>query len=95
MPLLPAVVDAGASTVSAVPAVALSSVVVDINPLGITGGLILGAAPEETRPTLFRQLLFYGPASVAVRSAPALSGFQLVVKDAQFRQLTNTAPSSP
>lgn len=70
MPLLPAVVDAGASPVGAVLAVALSSVVVDINPLGITGGLILGAAPEETRPALFRQLLFYGLASVAV--APLL-----------------------
>lgn len=66
MPLLPTVVEAGASPVGAVLAVALSSVVVDINPLGITGGLILGAAPEETRPALFRQLLFYGLVSVAV-----------------------------
>ena len=66
MPLLPAVVEAGVSPVGAVLAVALSSVVVDINPLGITGGLILGAAPEETRPTLFRQLLLYGLVSVAV-----------------------------
>lgn len=66
MPLLPAVVEAGASPVGAMLAVALSSVIVDINPLGITGGLILGAAPEETRPALFRQLLFYGLASVAV-----------------------------
>ncbi|GAB3474046.1 SLC13 family permease [Nocardiopsis coralliicola] len=66
MPLLPAVVEAGASPVGAVLTVALSSVVVDINPLGITGGLILGAAPEETRPALFRQLLLYGLVSVAV-----------------------------
>ena len=66
MPLLPAVVAAGASPVGAVLAVALSSVIVDINPLGITGGLILGSAPEETRPALFRQLLFYGLVSVVV-----------------------------
>ncbi|MEU3310544.1 SLC13 family permease [Nocardiopsis sp. NPDC006832] len=66
MPLLPAVVEAGASPIGAILAVALSSVIVDINPLGITGGLILGAAPEETRPTLFRQLLLYGLVSVAV-----------------------------
>ena len=66
MPLLPAVVEAGVSPIGAILAVALSSVIVDINPLGITGGLILGAAPEETRPTLFRQLLLYGLVSVAV-----------------------------
>ncbi|WP_052809531.1 SLC13 family permease [Streptomonospora alba] len=66
MPLVPAVVESGVPPVGALLAVALSSVVVDINPLGITGGLILGAAPEETRARLFRQLLFYGLASVAV-----------------------------
>lgn len=66
MPLLPAVVEAGASPIGAVLAVALSSVIVDINPLGITGGLILGSAAEETRPALFRQLLFYGLVSVAI-----------------------------
>lgn len=66
MPLLPAVVEAGVSPIGAILAVALSSVIVDINPLGITGGLILGAAPEDTRPTLFRQLLLYGLVSVAV-----------------------------
>ncbi|GAA1774289.1 MULTISPECIES: SLC13 family permease [Streptomonospora] len=70
MPLLPAVVEAGVSPVGAVIAVALTSVMVDINPLGITGGLILGAAPEETRPALFRQLLAYGLVSVVV--APLL-----------------------
>ncbi len=66
MPLVPAVVEAGVSPVGAVLAIALSSVIVDINPLGITGGLILGAAEEEVRPALFRQLLVYGLISVAV-----------------------------
>lgn len=66
MPLVPAVVEAGVSPVGAVLAIALSSVVVDINPLGITGGLLLGAAEEAVRPRLFRQLLGYGLASVVV-----------------------------
>ncbi|MGJ9413614.1 SLC13 family permease [Aeromicrobium sp. CF4.19] len=66
MPLVPAVVEAGVSPVGAVLAVALSSVVVDINPLGITGGLILGAAEEDARPALFRQLMTYGLISVLV-----------------------------
>ncbi|WP_426937414.1 SLC13 family permease [Brevibacterium sp. LE-L] len=66
MPLLPSVVDAGVSPIGAILAVALASVVVDINPLGITGGLILGSAEEQVRPRLFRQLLIYGLASVAV-----------------------------
>ena len=66
MPLVPAVVEAGVSPVGAVLAIALSSVIVDINPLGITGGLILGAAEEEARPALFRHLLIYGLVSVAV-----------------------------
>jgi di/tricarboxylate transporter len=50
MPLVPAVVAQGAPPVGAVLAVALASILVDINPLGITGGLILGAA----RPTTAR-----------------------------------------
>lgn len=66
MPLIPNVVEAGASPIGAILAVALASVVVDINPLGITGGLILGSAQEEVRPRLFRQLLTYGLISVAV-----------------------------
>lgn len=66
MPLIPNVVDAGVSPVGAILAVALASVVVDINPLGITGGLILGSAKEEVRPKLFKQLLAYGLVSVAV-----------------------------
>lgn len=70
MPLVPAVVEAGVSPVGAVLAIALSSVVVDINPLGITGGLLLGAAEESVRPRLFRQLLGYGLVSVLV--GPAL-----------------------
>ena len=69
MPLIPSVVAAGVSPIGAILAVALASVVVDINPLGITGGLILGAAKESERPRLFKQLLTYGLISVAVGPA--------------------------
>lgn len=44
---------------------------VDINPLGITGGLILGSAEPAVRPRLFRQLLTYGVVSIPV--APLLA----------------------
>ena len=71
MPLVPAVVAEGGSPVGAVLAVAMASILVDINPLGITGGLILGAAEPEVRPRLFRQLLTYGAVSVVV--APGLA----------------------
>jgi di/tricarboxylate transporter len=73
MPLVPAVVAEGASPVGAVLAVALASILVDINPLGITGGLILGAAKPEDRTRLFRQLLTCGLVSVVV--GPALACF--------------------
>jgi hypothetical protein len=66
MPLLPALVADGLSPVGGVLAIALASVLVDINPLGITGGLILGAAEPSVRPRLFRQLLTYGVVSVVV-----------------------------
>lgn len=71
MPLVPAVVAQGASPVGAVLAIALASVLVDINPLGITGGLILGSAAPEHRPRLFRQMLIFGLVSVVV--APVLT----------------------
>jgi di/tricarboxylate transporter len=71
MPLLPALVADGISPVGGVLALALASVLVDINPLGITGGLILGAAEPSARPRLFRQLLVYGIVSVVV--APLLA----------------------
>lgn len=71
MPLLPPLVADGVSPVGGVLALALASVLVDINPLGITGGLILGAAEPAVRPRLFRQLLTYGAVSVVV--APLLT----------------------
>ncbi|TDD00213.1 hypothetical protein E1292_29320 [Nonomuraea deserti] len=71
MPLLPPLVAAGVSPVGGVLALALASVLVDINPLGITGGLILGAAEPSVRPRLFRQLLTYGLISIVV--APLLA----------------------
>lgn len=75
MPLIPAVVAEGASPVGAVLAVALASVLVDINPLGITGGLVLGAARPDDRPRLFRHLLTYGAVSVVVGPALACVAF--------------------
>lgn len=75
MPLVPAVVAEGASPVGAVLAVALASILVDINPLGITGGLILGAAEPDDRPRLFRHLLTYGAVSVVVGPALACVAF--------------------
>jgi di/tricarboxylate transporter len=71
MPLLPPLVADGVSPVGAVLALALASILVDINPLGITGGLILGAAEPSVRPKLFRQLLTYGLISIVV--APPLA----------------------
>jgi di/tricarboxylate transporter len=75
MPLLPALVADGLSPVGGVLALALASVLVDINPLGITGGLILGAAEPPVRPRLFRQLLTYGIVSVVVAPFLAWLGF--------------------
>ncbi|WP_396449314.1 SLC13 family permease [Actinomadura sp.] len=71
MPLLPPLVADGVSPVGGVLALALASVMVDINPLGITGGLILGAAEPAARPRLFRNLLIYGLISIPV--APFLT----------------------
>ncbi|MFE9008453.1 SLC13 family permease [Streptomyces sp. NPDC007875] len=75
VPLVPAVVAEGASPVGSVLAVALASILVDINPLGITGGLLLGAAEPEDRPRLFRQLLTCGLVSVAVGPVLAWGAF--------------------
>lgn len=75
MPLLPPLVEAGISPVGGVLALALSSVLVDINPLGITGGLILGAAEPSARARLFRQLLVYGLVSVAIAPCIAWAAF--------------------
>ncbi|MEV5413004.1 SLC13 family permease [Thermopolyspora sp. NPDC052614] len=75
MPLLPPLVAAGVSPLGGVLALALASVLVDINPLGITGGLILGAADPSARTRLFRQLLTYGIASVFIAPAVAWAAF--------------------
>ncbi|TCP57501.1 di/tricarboxylate transporter [Tamaricihabitans halophyticus] len=71
VPLLPPLIAAGLDPVGALIAVALSCLLVDVNPLGITGGLFLAAAPEESRTKLFRQLLLFGCSSIVV--APALA----------------------
>jgi di/tricarboxylate transporter len=75
VPLIPPLVEAGVNPVGAVLAVALASVLVDVNPLGITGGLILGAAEPDARPKLFRQLLVYGLVSIVVAPLVAWAAF--------------------
>lgn len=75
IPLLPPLVAGGVSPLGAVLALALASILVDINPLGITGGLILGAAEPTARPRLFRQLLTYGIVSVLVAPLLAWAAF--------------------
>jgi di/tricarboxylate transporter len=75
MPLLPPLVADGVSPVGAVLALAMASILVDINPLGITGGLLLGAAEPSARAKLFRQLLKYGIVSVVVAPLVAWLAF--------------------
>jgi di/tricarboxylate transporter len=75
MPLLPSVVAEGVSPVGAVLALAVSAVIVDVNPVGITGGLILGSADPSVRQRLFRQLLVYGAVSVVVGPLIAWAAF--------------------
>ncbi|UPK76310.1 hypothetical protein MU582_06620 [Nocardioidaceae bacterium SCSIO 66511] len=75
LPLLPPLVAEGVSPVGGVLALALSSVLVDLNPLGITGGLILGAAEPSARQRLFRQLLTYGLVSIVVAPFVAWAAF--------------------
>ena len=66
VPLLPPLIEAGINPVGALIAVAMSSVLVDINPLGPTGGFLMAAAPEDKRQLLFKQLMVYGIASVVL-----------------------------
>ncbi|MFJ6513038.1 SLC13 family permease [Streptomyces sp. NPDC091406] len=73
VPMVAPLVDAGLSPVGALTAVALSAVLVDVNPLGITGGLLLGAAAPEQRARLFRQLMTYGLCAIVV--GPVLAWF--------------------
>lgn len=64
VPLLPPLIDAGLNPVGALIALAMSAILVDINPIGPTGGYILAATAPEQRSRLFRQLLVYGIGSV-------------------------------
>lgn len=66
LPLLPPIIAQGVSPVGAVIAVMLSAVLVDLNPLGATGGLVLGATAQADRQRLFRQLLTYGLSAVVI-----------------------------
>ncbi|MFD8102302.1 SLC13 family permease [Nocardia fluminea] len=70
LPLLPPLVAAGINPVGAVLAVVMSAILVDVNPLGVSGGLILGSTEPADRQKLFRGLLAYGLAAVIV--APPL-----------------------
>ncbi|WP_327665151.1 SLC13 family permease [Streptomyces sp. NBC_00498] len=64
VPMVAPLMHAGLSPAGALTAVALSAVLVDVNPLGITGGLLLGAAAPEHRARLFRQLMTYGLSAI-------------------------------
>ncbi|MER5388143.1 SLC13 family permease [Saccharopolyspora sp. NPDC002686] len=73
VPLVAPLVAAGLPPVGAIIAVALSAVLVDVNPLGITGGLLLGSAAPEDRARLFRQLMVYGLCAIVL--GPVLAWF--------------------
>ncbi len=73
LPLVPGLTDQGVGALGAVVAITLSAVVVDVNPLGPAGGLVLGSTSAEHRTTLFRQLLVYGVAATLV--APVVLTF--------------------
>ncbi|GAB3571412.1 SLC13 family permease [Amycolatopsis endophytica] len=75
VPLIAPLVAAGVSPVNAIIAVGLSAVLVDVNPLGITGGLLLGAAAPEQRQRLFRHLLIYGMCSIVLGPLLAWAAF--------------------
>ncbi|MEV0087177.1 SLC13 family permease [Saccharopolyspora sp. NPDC050642] len=66
VPLMAPLVDAGVSPVGAIIAIALSAVIVDVNPLSGTGAIILSSTAPEQREKLFRQLMVYGLCSVVV-----------------------------
>lgn len=75
VPLVAPLVAAGVSPIGAVIAVALSAVLVDANPLGITGGLLLGSAAPEHRERLFRHLMIYGLCAIVLGPLVAWAAF--------------------
>lgn len=75
VPLIAPLVEAGLPPVGAIIAVALSAVLVDVNPLGITGGLLLGSAAPEHRSRLFRHLMIYGLCAIVLGPVLAWSVF--------------------
>lgn len=79
VPLIAPLVAAGVSPVGAIIAVALSAVLVDVNPLGITGGLLLGSAAPEDRARLFRHLMIYGLCAIVLGPVLAWSVFGWVL----------------
>ncbi|MEV0702421.1 SLC13 family permease [Saccharopolyspora sp. NPDC050389] len=66
VPLIAPLVTAGVPPVAAIVAVALSAVLVDVNPLGITGALLLGSTEPEHRTRLFQHLMTYGLCSIVL-----------------------------
>lgn len=79
VPLIAPLVAAGLSPVGAIIAVALSAVLVDVNPLGITGGLLLGSAAPAHRARLFRHLMIYGLCAIVLGPVLAWSVFGLTL----------------
>ncbi len=66
LPLLPPLIAAGVDPLGAVIALLFSAVLVDNNPVGSAGGLVIGATAAEDRQGLFRRMLGYGLGAVAV-----------------------------
>ncbi|KFG71128.1 SLC13 family permease [Streptomyces mutabilis] len=64
VPLIVPLVEAGVSPLHAAVAVGLSAVLVDLNPLGLLGGILMGSAPDDIRPALFRHMLTYGAVAI-------------------------------
>lgn len=75
VPLIVPLVDAGVSPLHAAVAVGLSAVLVDLNPLGLLGGILMGSAPEEVRPKLFRHLMVYGAVAIVLGPLFAWAAF--------------------
>lgn len=71
VPLIPTLIDAGLNPYAAILAVLMSAVLVDVNPFGAAGGLVVGATDSEERQQTFQGLLVYGLGAIVF--APLLA----------------------
>ncbi|NKX54744.1 SLC13 family permease [Arthrobacter mobilis] len=77
LPLLPPLIAAGVDPLGAVIALLFSAVLVDNNPVGSAGGLVIGATAAEDRQRLFRRMLGYGLGAVVLAPAAMWAIFGL------------------